>query len=131
MTYEVGLGIGLFLCCVSLFLILKQINFSKNKVETLGKVIFIRHEDPVYKDESAIFSPIVEFNDSEGNIVQFECTGSAFKFGLTEGKTVKILYDVNNPKSALIKSWWRRWVVLIVCLFFGLSFIYLSFTHYT
>ncbi len=131
MTYEVYLGIGLFLLCVSIILILRQINFSKNKVETSGRVIFIRREDPVYEDESAVFFPVVEFNDLKGNIVTFECIGSAYKFGLKEGKTVKILYDVNNPKRALIKSWWRRWVVLIVCLSFGILCTYLSFTNYT
>ncbi|MEB8434486.1 DUF3592 domain-containing protein [Cocleimonas sp. KMM 6892] len=120
-----ALLIGLFLLILCVKLTIDEIKFSKNKVETVGRIISIRKESHMNSDghvPSELFIPKIEFDDLFDNKVVFENEGS-YKNNLKQGQTIAIEYEKSNPQNAVIKTW-NRWFMVLILLLFATTCIY-------
>jgi len=126
MPTELSLTIGIGLLIATTILVLRQLSFGSRMLKAKATVVKIRKEKGFDFDDPDMYFPIIEFKDINDRDINFECWGSSSKHGLFEGKEVEVIYDPLKPNKAIINVWWRRWLILISCAFFGCAFTFFS-----
>lgn len=76
------------------------------------------------------YTPLVQFTANDGQSYTFMSkVGEGGRSSFQKGENVKVLYDKNNPKSAVIDSFIQRWLLEIVLFGFALVFIVIGYIN--
>jgi hypothetical protein len=75
---------------------------------------------------TTLSSPVVEFTDHLGRQQKFQSSSASHPQRFFVDDEVQILYDRNNPRSAIIDDWFELYFGHIICFFIGTSEIFFS-----
>jgi hypothetical protein len=139
--YHWFLSIGLAFCALSISSLVRAKLLLRKGKTTSGRVVrLIEHGDPHESDIT--WSPVVEYEDSNGEAHEFECPVSSHapKTGWQQssqrakpefniGDAVKVVYDPSNPGAARIKSGERIWVIPLFLGSFGAAMVWEASRH--
>jgi hypothetical protein len=90
--------------------------------EVEGKVIeMVRIRDR--DDGGYMFAPLVRFETTDGNTVEFQSSFRSNPPAHRTGQTVSVLYDPDDPQSAAIRGVISLWLNSIVLGFIGSMFL--------
>jgi len=70
-----------------------------------------------------MFAPLVRFETTDGNTVEFQSTFRSNPPAYRTGQTVSVLYDPEDPQSASIRGMLALWLSTIVLGFIGSMFL--------
>ena len=132
---------GLAFCVLSIYSLVLAKQFMRKGETTSGRVIrLIEHGGPHESDIT--WSPVVEYEDTNGEVHEFECSVSSHapKTGWHQssqpakpdyeiGDAVEVVFDPMNPGKAKIKSWKRIWVIPVFLGFFGVAMVWEASRH--
>ncbi|GEM_PF-2794574 len=99
--------------------------FLNNAITSIGTIIDFEKVESFDETGSAIevqFFPMIEFNDTQGQAVQFVANISEDNPQQKKGTQVNILYLAEQPHKAKIYSWQSLWLETVVLVLFSLVF---------
>ena len=114
--------VGAILLVIGLIQILQTQIFLDESLETKGVVIDLHWK---YDSEGSAFAyPVFQFVDERtGEEITVVSTQGSNPPSYSIGQEVYILYDPQNPHSAVIKSFWNIWFMSIILTSLGCIFL--------
>jgi len=89
--------------------------------EVEGKVIeMVRIRDR--DDGGYMYAPLVRFETTDGNTVEFQSSLRSNPPAYRTGQTVSVLYDPEDPQSAAIRGVFSLWLTSMILGFVGFMF---------
>ena len=98
--------VGVSLLGIACWLFLRRFSILMTGVTTIGRVeSYESHEF----DEWVTYRPVISFTDQLGNQQKFTAAAGGRKRAPQIGTAVTVLYDIENPKNAVISSFLNMW----------------------
>jgi Protein of unknown function (DUF3592) len=113
-------GVGVLLLGIDLFLFLYTQQQITNSLHVQGKVIDLVAQD---SDEDASVAPRISFVAKNGDTYTFTSSVSTYPPSFQKGQTVELYYDPQNPKEAIIDTFWELWFVNVLLTGLSLPFL--------
>jgi len=112
---------GVLLLIGGIYLAIKPAALLFNGVTVSGKVTEIAMTE--YR-HSKSYLPVVSFTDEQGKTQSFkEDVGDYPGFNLKAGDTVDVIYQKDQPASAVINTFYYMWGPSVLTLFLGVVFM--------
>uniref|UniRef100_A0A2P1CZ83 DUF3592 domain-containing protein n=1 Tax=Nostoc sp. FSN-E TaxID=2027337 RepID=A0A2P1CZ83_9NOSO len=108
-------GIGSIFLVVGISVTLNTRSFVATSVSTQGTVID-------FKRRSKAYYPVVKFTPSSGDPTVFEANSGSSTPEFQKGQQVEVLYNPQQPNSAMIHSWLDLW--FLPAMFTGMGAIF-------
>ncbi|AFY46803.1 Protein of unknown function (DUF3592) [Nostoc sp. PCC 7524] len=119
-------GIGSILTVTGIVIGFKTRSFVATSVTTQGTVIdLIRRSSSSSSSSSKsyLYYPVVRFTPSSGDPITFEVNSGSSSPEFTKDQQVEVLYNPQNPDSAMINTWSNLWLLPVVFIAMGSLFI--------
>ena len=117
--------LGLAMLVGAYFLYSGTQRFLETAVSTQGTVIDLRRSR---SSDSDTYAPVVEFNTSDGALIEFTSSTSSNPPSYTKGETVEVLYQEASPYNAKIKSFFSLWGAAAIVGGLGSIFFLIGFS---
>ncbi|BAT54012.1 hypothetical protein NOS3756_29760 [Nostoc sp. NIES-3756] len=116
-------GIGSIFAIIGVLIGL-EINSSVGTVKTQGTVIDFERVKSVDSEGHSheYYYPIVSFTPSSGKTTTFESRTGSYPPAFSKGQQVEIVYNPQQPSSAMIYSWFDLW--FLPTMFTGMGSIF-------
>lgn len=99
--------------------------FLNNAISSIGTIVDFEKVESFDETGSAIetqYFPMIEFNDTQGQAIQFVGNISEDNPQQKKGTQVNILYLAEQPQEAKIYSWQSLWLETLVLVLFSFVF---------
>lgn len=109
-------GIGSIFAITGIIVAVNTRSFVVTSVKAPGTVTsFIR--------SSKVHYPVVKFTPSSGDPITFESNSGSNPPAFKQGQQVEVLYNPQQPSSAMINSWGELWLLPIIFTAMGSLFL--------
>jgi len=98
-------------------------NFAQNAERVEGFVVEVRENR---NRDGIMYSPVIEFTDYLGQQQKFHSKASSSTQQYFVGDKVEVLYDRDNPGTAMIDNWWELNLLPLVLVVPGISNVLFS-----
>ncbi|MBU7582497.1 MAG: DUF3592 domain-containing protein [Nostoc sp. TH1S01] len=117
-------GIGSIFVITGIIIGVNTRSFFGKSISTQGTVIdVVKHKSRDSNGRSSTnYYPVIEFTANSGKLVEFEANSGSNPPTYTQGQKVEILYNPQEPESAMINSSADLWV--LPAIFTGLGSIF-------
>jgi Protein of unknown function (DUF3592) len=118
-------GVGSIFAVIGIIFGVTTHSFVSSSVKTSGTVIDLeRRRSTDSKGRSSTFYyPVVEFTPSSGQPTVFQSNTGSNPPGFSKGQLVGVLYNPQQPNSAMIHSWFELWFLPAMCTGMGSLFV--------
>jgi hypothetical protein len=113
-------GVGVLLLGIDLFFFMHTQQQITNVLHVQGKVIELVAQGP---GEDASVAPKVSFVARNGDTYTFTSSMSTYPPSFQKGQIVELYYDPQNPKEAVIDTFWELWFVNVLLTGLSLPFL--------
>jgi hypothetical protein len=115
-------GIGSIFLIVGIIITLNTRSFVAKSVTTQGTVIdLIRRTSG--SSRSSVYYPMIQFTTSSGDRIIFEANSGSSQPAFKKDQQVEVLYNPQQPNSAVINSWAELWLLPVICTAMGSLFV--------
>lgn len=118
-------GVGSIFLIAGIIIGVNTYSYLSKSIITQGTVIDL--EKRISKDSDgysyALYYPIIKFTANSGKVTQFEANSGSYPPAYTKGKKVEIIYNPQEPESAMINSGFDSWFLPIMCTGMGSLFV--------
>ncbi|HLP90335.1 MAG TPA: DUF3592 domain-containing protein [Nostocaceae cyanobacterium] len=98
-------------------------SFLNTAIPTQGTVTdFVRRSSTKNSKTYYTYYPLIKFTTKEGEPTKFESSSGSNPPAYTKGQQIDILYNPQDPQSAMINSWWDIWGFSIITTSLGSVF---------
>jgi hypothetical protein len=113
---------GMVMLAAGLAALTRTRRFLKFCASSTGTIARIVCPDYVTPEHVPYYTTIVEFRDAAGGPVELECPNGTNPPAYREGQQVTVLYDAENPRRAVIRSFMSLWYTALTLLAAGVVF---------
>ena len=113
MYYYLILIAGVFTFLLAIFSLWKEVTMRRDGVPTIGVVVGVEREND---GEGRLYRPLVHFVTNDGQQILWRCTSAASYWKNARGKSMRIIYDPQNPQRVIRNHWTGYAAIVILCL---------------
>jgi Protein of unknown function (DUF3592) len=114
------LGVGVVLLVVTAVLVVLTVRFVAEAERADGTVVALdRVED---EDDADLYYPVVKFTTADGRTIEFRSSSGSSPPSHSEGDSVEVLYDPDDPQDARLSGFMDLWFAPLVCAALGTVF---------
>ncbi|MBE9206538.1 DUF3592 domain-containing protein [Nostoc sp. LEGE 06077] len=104
-------GVGSIFLITGILIGVNTRSFVGKSIATSGTVIdVVKHRSRDSKGRSfTAYYPVIKFTANSGKLIEFEANSGSNPPAYNQGQKVEILYNPQEPESAVISSWFELW----------------------
>jgi hypothetical protein len=114
-------AIGVVALVVGVVTLVRTVQFVQRAEHATGTVIDLSRETD--SEGSVTFYPVVRFTTGVGKTIEFKSSSGSSPPSHSEGDTVDVLYDPDDPNDARLSGLFDLWLLPAVALALGVAFL--------